>query len=265
MNRLAGWRVLLPRPSSRSSRLIGLLGAEGATAQAIPLLAFEPPADTGALDAAVVDLARGGVDWVAFTSVNAVDAVLDRASALALHPAVPADTRVAVVGPATARAVRAAGIAVDLMPESGGSAATLAAIWPAPGEHPRVLLPQSAIASDTLAVALRARGFQVQGVPAYRTVPLPPPSSIAEDLADGAFEAVLLTSPSTVAALAGLPVAAGTVIGAIGASTAAAVREAGLALTFTAADPTEQGLVDALAAVAAATPAATPAPEEGTS
>lgn len=246
MSALTGWRVLVPRPSASSSTLVALLAAEGAAVVAVPLISIQPPMDAGALDLAVLALAGGDFDWVGFTSVNAVDAVVARARQLGLAPAVPADTRVAAVGPTTAKAVRSAGVQVDLTPAAGGSAAALAEFWPTarPGES--VLLPQSEIAGNTLREQLCCKGFDVVTAIAYRTVSTPPTGAIAADLAAGNFQAVLLTSPSTVRALATVPIAPGTVLGAIGASTAAAAVDAGLEMDFTATHPTDAALVAGL-------------------
>lgn len=248
---LAGLRVLIPRVGSRPSGLGALLEAEHALLEAVSLLTFSPPEDVAVLDQAVLTLSVGAYDWVGFTSVTAVDAVIDRAAALSVPP-VAAGTRVAAVGPATAAALGRAGIGVDLIPDRGGSAAALVALWPAGPAS--VLLPQSAIAAPTLADGLAARGLRVWTVVAYRTRPCPPPATVAAELAAGGFDAVLLTSPSTVAALAGSPVAAGTLIGVIGPSTAAAATAAGLSVGYIAADPTEPALVAGLVRAAASAP-----------
>ncbi|SDO22526.1 uroporphyrinogen-III synthase [Nakamurella panacisegetis] len=248
MTPLSGWRVLLPRSEGRASSLVDLLWAEGAVAQAIPMIAIHPPSDLAALDGATMALSAGEYDWVGFTSVNAVDAMLRRAERLALHPVISADTRVAAVGPATTAALRGAGFPVDLNPERGGSAAALASIWPTARTGESVLLPQSEIAARTLADALWAKGYMVEPVVAYRTLPVPPAPSVAADLADGRFEAVLFTSPSTVDALASTVIAPGTAIGVIGPTTAAAAGAAGLPIAFTATDPTDAALIAGLVA-----------------
>jgi uroporphyrinogen-III synthase len=254
MSPLSGWRVLVSRPTGRASTLVGLLRSEGAVGQAIPMIGILPPIDIGPLDAAVRALGDGQFSWVGFTSVNAVDAVLGRATVLGISRPVPASTRCAAVGPTTARALRNGDVTVDLLPDMGGSAAALAAVWPgaAAAAAETVLLPQSDIAADTLAKRLRGKGFQVTTVGAYRTVPVPPPARTVADLGTGSFDAILLTSPSTVTALSGVRVASGTVIGAIGATTAAAAADSGLTVTFTAAAPTDRALINGLAAVAAA-------------
>jgi len=208
------------------------------------------PTDLAALDSAVISLSAGEYSWVGFASVNAVQAVVSRAKLLALTMAMPADTRVAAVGPATTKAIRAAGFPVDLTPDHAGSAAVLASIWPAARMGESVLLPQSEIAGTALAHGLIEKGFRVDAVTAYRTLPCDLPTSVVADLAEGSYEAVLLTSPSTVHSISHTPIAAGTVLGAIGSSTAAAAAVAGLTISFTATDPTDCALIAGLAAFA---------------
>jgi uroporphyrinogen-III synthase len=249
---LNGWRVLVPRAADRAGELVELLAAAGATPVAVPLIGLAPPEDAAALDFSLVELFRGGFAWVAFTSVSAVDAVLRRAAELDLSPVVPADTRVAAVGPATATALRSAGLPVDLMPAAGGSAAALAAIWPAPGDDDAVLLPRSDLAAPTLPDALSRLGYRVRMVIAYRTTVTPPPAQVATDLAAGSFDAVLFTSPSTVRATAGIDIAATTVLCAIGEPTAEESARSGRPVHITAADPTARGMLRALTDVAPA-------------
>jgi uroporphyrinogen-III synthase len=116
-----------------------------------------------------------------------------------------------------------------------------------------VLLPRSDRSADTLPDALRAAGYRVQPVHAYRTVPLPVPEPVAADLAAGRIGAVLLTSPSTVTALAATPLPSTLIVIAIGQPTAEAATGRGIAVAGIARCPTPTGLVDALIGVAAGT------------
>ena len=245
---LQGWRVLVPRPAGRGAELIDELVRAGADITAVPLISICPPPDTGALDLALIALAAGDFSWVGCTSVNAVHAVTERAGTLGLTPPVPADTRVAAVGRATARALTDAGVPVDLVPGDGGSAAALAGVWPRAHPGDAVLLPRSDLAAPTLPSALQAAGYRVEAITAYRTVVESVTGDVAAGLRAGAFDAVLLTSPSVVAALADVKLAPVTVVGAIGEPTARAARAAGHRVDFTAAVPSAAALVDGLVA-----------------
>lgn len=242
---LHGWRVLVPRPADRAGELVGLLAAAGAIPEVVELIGIEPPEDPGPLDLAVLSLSRGEYAWVVFTSVNAVDAVLRRARSLAVPP-VSADIRVAAVGPATAGALRSAGVAVDLVPPARGSATALAEAFPHAVGDQSVLLPRSDLAPHRLPDALTDMGYRVDRVVAYRTVIRRPPNDVVDRLTAGDFAAVLLTSPSTVQALAGVPIPPTTHFGAIGTPTRRAASRGGREIAFVAAEPTARSLVAAL-------------------
>ncbi|WP_166442075.1 uroporphyrinogen-III synthase [Nakamurella flava] len=243
--------VLVPAPADPGAGPSGLhraLLAAGAEVTAVRLITVAAPPDTAALDAAVRRWADGRYTWIAFTSASTVAVWSARLDALGLPRS--AASRIAAVGPATARAVGDAGWPVDLVPATGGSAEDLAAIWPPPADRPTatadVLLPHSDRAAATLPEALADAGHRIETVVAYRTMIGPPAPTVVERLVGGGFTAALFTSPSTVQAIGPRRPAAATVIGAIGRPTAEAVRAAGWRLDFTAAAPTPAALVDGL-------------------
>ena len=108
---LTGRRILVTRAPGQASQLAERLSALGATPILIPTIEIGPPASFAALDAALAALS--GFDLVAFTSANAVEAFHQRAQFLGLTPA---PRRIAVVGPATARAVAAIGLRAEVVP-----------------------------------------------------------------------------------------------------------------------------------------------------
>ncbi|MDM7830022.1 uroporphyrinogen-III synthase [Cellulomonas edaphi] len=248
---LAGWRVLVPRPVAGASPAVMALAAAGATAEVVPLIATVPPQDTGPLDDVLLALGAGWYRWLVLTSAAAVPVLAARAEVGGRSLADLVDqVTVAAVGPGTARALREAGVEVDLTPPAPSTAESLVRVWPAPdGERTRVLFPRGDLAAPTLTDGLRARGWHVDDVVAYRTVPAdPPPADVRRSWADGDIRAALLTSASTVRELVtqlGTP-PPGTLLVAIGPTTAAEVRRHGLPLAATAATQTMTGLVEAL-------------------
>ena len=160
-----------------------------------PLIRIAGPSDWGPLDAALDQLA--GYSIVALTSRYAVTMLVQRLLARGADGRRLAHARLAVVGAATAAALRAHGLAADLVaqPETGaGLLAALRAAEPLAGV--RVLLPRSQLADAALPEALGAAGAAVTAVTAYRTLPVAAPVQV--NLA--ACDAVLFTSPSTVQA-----------------------------------------------------------------
>jgi uroporphyrinogen-III synthase len=156
------------------------------------------------------------------------------------------------VGPSTADALRALGLAVEVVPERYVGEALAAAL--ADRVHgQRVLLVRAAVARDVVPEALRAAGAEVAVVDAYRTVV--PADAVARAWAvfrdEPLPDAVLFTSGSTVwhlldvlreAALAFPPQVACVSIGPV---TSAALRDAGLLVAAEAAPASLDALVEA--------------------
>ncbi len=175
-------RVVLTRQPAQAGDVEAGLREAGWTVRFLPLTDFELPADLTDLRAAVDRLRAGRYAWLIATSPNTVRAL----SRVGWDGVLPAATRVAVTGPGTARVLaEAGGPATPWMPDGDASAAGIIAGFPAGPGAPaaagapagvapaRVFLPQSALATDEVAVALRARGWDVERVEAYRTVPYP--------------------------------------------------------------------------------------------
>ncbi|WP_448630807.1 uroporphyrinogen-III synthase [Cellulomonas soli] len=242
--------MLVPRPTAGTSPAVVALAAAGAQAVVVPLIETVLPEDPTELDDTLLALGAGWYTWLVLTSAAAVPVLVDRA--LEVDAPLPdlvarTGTRVAAVGPGTARALREAGIAVDVVPSAGSTALRLLGALPdGPG---RILFPRGDLASATLADGLRERAWEVDDVIAYRTVPAaPPPGEVVDDWRSGRIDAALLTSASTVRELAaqlGTPPAR-TLLVCIGPSTAAEAHRLGLPVAAVAAEQTMLGLVGAL-------------------
>ncbi|WP_048554772.1 bifunctional uroporphyrinogen-III C-methyltransferase/uroporphyrinogen-III synthase, partial [Nostocoides japonicum] len=251
---LFGWAVLVPRTKEQAGGITARLGSYGATATVVPTISVEPPRTPQQMERAIRGLVTGRYEWVGFTSVNAVKAVRERFEELGLDARAFAGLKIAAVGGVTAQALRDWGINPDLVPSGESSAAGLLAEWPEFDEvlDPinRVFLPRADIATDTLVAGLRAMGWEVDDVTAYRTVRAAPPAAeIRDAIKSGAFDAVVFTSSSTVRNLVGI---AGkphptTVIACIGPQTAKTAEEHGLRVDVLAPSASADALVDALA------------------
>lgn len=189
---LAGLRVVVTRPRHQRSRLVERLRAEGADAVSVPTIAIVDPVDDGAALTAAA-LAIDSYDWVVFSSANAVERVVARL------PDISAMTQVSVaaMGTATVAELERHGVQVDLVPERF-IAESLLEVFPAPtpGEVARVLLPSAEVTRGVLPDGLRAKGWSVDEVVAYRTVAAT--IGAAEREAVAGADAVLFTSGSTV-------------------------------------------------------------------
>jgi len=270
---LEGCRVLVTRSPDRSGPLAELLRLAGAVPLLLPLTAAERAPDQPALDDAFEALGAGRFEWLVVSSATTVLALQEKAAeyAVELRSWLPAGTRVAAVGPASRRALEAAGIAVHFEPRREHSAAGIVDGWP--GGPADVLLPQADIAAPALAQGLEAKGARVRTVVAYSTVDFPPepgrrlgvripgrsdgtgtaqlpvltPAEAKADVDGGVLAAVVAASPSAVRRIAAALAPLGSCrLVAIGPATAAEAEAQGLAVAATAGEATPEGLVAAV-------------------
>ena len=293
---LSGRVVLLPRLKERD-RIASALERAGAMVLRAAVTRTVP-GEAAALEATARRIAAGEAAWLVLTSARTVEALAPYLLAEAgfgsatwghglhrepgtpdLHdsatpprtPAIP-PLRVAVVGPATARAWTPRPVTAPPRVARGSAAALLkepelAGPLPAPNAARRVLLPASALADPALADGLRRAGWEVEQVAAYTTVTadahdLPP--DLDRTWATGGVDAVVLTAPSTTRAVLELfgPPLQGTGLVAIGATTAAATRELGLTVAAVAPSPTPEGVLQATIDALQATTGPAHAPQE---
>jgi uroporphyrinogen-III synthase len=239
---LDGRMVVVTRAAAQAAGIESRLRRLGATVVSLPTIEIDDPADGGAaLASAASDLARGAYDWVVLTSTNGARRLLARVD----DPLAVGGARVAAIGPATARVLGESGLTVDLVPDRYVAEALVEAF---PSGRGRVLVARAAVARDVLPQGLRAKGWNVDVVEAYRTRPARPSSDDVERAATA--EVIAFTSPSTVDGAIGLlgldrvP----PVVACIGPVTAAAARERGLKVAIEAEVHTVDGLVDAVVA-----------------
>lgn len=234
---LAGRCVVVTRAAEQARDLVGLLRAEGATVVEVPMLAIADPADGGAaLAEAAASVRAGAFDWVVVTSANGA-----RRLAGALGPG-PHPSRFAAVGAATADALARCGIDASLVPATAVGEALVDAF---PTGRGRVLLAVAALTRDVVAPGLAAKGWVVERVEAYRTVPADTPSPAARRMVAGA-DALTCASPSTVRRWGEAALAVPPVVACIGEVTAAAARAVGWPGVVVAPEATAAGLVAAV-------------------
>ncbi len=240
---LAGRTVVVTRSGSRARGLVDALERAGASVLELPLTRQVDASDGGdALRAAAAELSDRR--WVVLTSVNAVErfmAVLRDARALA-------SVSVAAVGPATADALRMAGVEPDLVPAEHSARGLVEEFPAAEGPGRLVLFPCAEGAPDTIVEGLGHKGWEVLRVDAYRTVPLtaPDPALLARV---ATADALTLTATSSLRAFLALRTADGTPLPVpghvvcIGPTTAEAARSAGLAGVHEAWGSSAEGIV----------------------
>lgn len=239
---LFGTRVVVTRTRAQASELSSALRARGAEPIEVPLIEITDPTDGGeALAAAIGRLRNGDYSWVVVTSPNGADRLLS-----ALHDARDlAGVKVAAIGPGTAVRLRAGNVVADLVPEQF-VAESLVESFPPPGPAAGgVLLARAAVARDVLPEGLRAKGWRVDVVDAYRTVPVEVTIDQRELIADAGI--ITFASSSAVRHfMANRLDKVPPVVACIGPVTAETARSAGLTVDIVADPHTIAGLVDSL-------------------
>jgi uroporphyrinogen-III synthase len=241
---LLGRAVVVTRAVGQSSALAAMLAEQGARVIEVPTIAIVDAADQGA----ALNMARARIDtydWLVVTSPNGASRLVDALRSVgARDPVDRRIPRVAVVGPGTADVLGDGGIVVDLVPGRFVGEGLVEAFEAGPGT---VLLIQAADARPVVAEGLKAKGWTVDVVVAYRTVPAVPDRSMARRCTGA--DAVMFASASAVAnfVAAGLPVPPHVVC--IGPITAESARVNGLMVTAVAHEHSLAGLVDAAVAV----------------
>ena len=184
-------RIVVTRAAHQAAALEQVIRRRGAVPVSYPCIAIAPPKDTAALDACLAALDE--FDWLLLTSANAVRMVADRLSRLKLHPDWTR-IKIAAVGPQTGAELRARLAAADFMPTTF-TAECLANSLPLTIGS-RLFLPQSALADETVAGILRARGAEVSTAVAYHTVMGRGGADVPGMIRRHEIDALTFTSPS---------------------------------------------------------------------
>jgi uroporphyrinogen III methyltransferase/synthase len=239
--------LLVTRPAAQAAELVALLAERGIGAISVPTVAIAPAPPGGPLDDAIRSLDDAA--WLVITSANGAAALVERLRAL--NRSLPANLRLAAVGPATAEALRAGGLRVDHVPSRYRTVAITDGLGDVAGR--RVVLARADAATRDLRDALLQRGALVEEVVAYRTVEGPAESRdrLRAVLAHP-LHGVTFTSGSTVRGLHALlsppDALRATALPAycIGPVTARVASRAGFSVPVVAADHTVVALAEAI-------------------
>lgn len=252
---LFGRRVLVTRARHQAAETCRALEAAGAETIAMPTIAIVAPEDPEPLRRAVRELGRYRL--LILTSANAVAPLCRELDAVGLDARAFAGLRLCAIGPGTAAALdEALGLRADLVPADHRAEGILEALAGEPVAGVRVLLPRAERARELLPDELRARGAEVDVVPAYRTVPAPVEETRAglEALERGEVDTLTFTSASTAESFAALlgprlaELCAGKLCVAIGPVTRDACTKVGLEVDVMPEHYTIEAMVEALAA-----------------
>lgn len=188
---LSGLRVLVPRGGTWGDLVAKALRERGANPVIAPLVDFAHTSEEDKLVEKLKELEAGHYEWLTATSATVVDVLAHH------NTVIPAETQVAVVGEATARAFEEAGYSISRTPREGvQTTAALLNEWPEidSGEVLRVLTLRSDVAKPVLTAGLISRGHDVTQVLAFRTVGVPASVHTLEDVASGRINALIVAS-----------------------------------------------------------------------
>ena len=248
---LVGRRIVLTRPEAQAGDFAAAVEALGGTPIVAPAIAIVPPDSWTVVDAALRRV--GTYDWIVFTSTNAVRAFVERATAIGVSRHELRETRLAAVGPITARAVEVMLRKPDVIPSTHNADSLGLELTDVAGS--RVLLPRGDLANDSLPDALRGHGAFADSVIVYRTVAGDGVATIVDGLCAASIDAVLFTSASAVHYVARALAEAGSAVSdlsapvtvCLGSMTAAAARSAGFPNVIVSEGTSQAELIDRVA------------------
>jgi len=250
---LFGRRVVVTRARDQAGDLTRRLEASGAEVIELPFIQIEPHYDRETVGEVMAGLAV--YEWLVFTSVNGVRTFFDLFYRAYEDLRCLGPMRIAAVGKATAREIRAHKLKVDLVP-SASDADTLASELVATEnvEHVQILAVTGSRNRQDLVHKLHEQGQAiVDTLPLYKTS-LGDLSEhpAAADFRERGADAILFTSTSTVKAYQhqqdALRLEEGAkqpACGSIGPVTSKALEDAGLPVAFQADEADLDAFVDA--------------------
>ena len=227
-NPLAAKSVVLLRPGGDENRLGRALGLAGARVETVAVSEILPvAADWSGLDSSHLAV-------LAFSSARSVDRFFEH---LAVEPLDLSKSQFFAVGPATAEAVVRRGYPCEFPKRGSGGFELGTLVAERVGTQNPILFPCAQERQPDFEATLRDRGFTVEPLPVYRTVPLP---GIEVPTAD----CLVFTSPSAALAYTGsIQTNRSGHRLALGRTTADAMQKAGIPAHGVAENPTPQALV----------------------
>ncbi len=241
---LSGKIFISTRAAETGDTLPDLLAAQGATVFPLPMIEIKPAALKPEEVADIKHLSS--YDWLFFTSRNGVVHFFKQLIDLTGSSELPGALKIAAVGSKTAFELEYYGYSPTFTGKEHGSSEFVAefrnAFQPV---NQKILLSLGNLADDTLKTQLGAEN-QVDRVDVYETCqPKQADPSVLKRIAEGQYDMILFTSPSTFVHFSSFvdkKVLVDLKIGSIGTATSKAIREAGFEPMLTAKMSNAEGL-----------------------
>ncbi len=254
---LFGKGVLVTRPRAQAPALSNLLAEQGAEPIESPLLEIRPPDSWEPLDQAIKELSS--YDWIIFTSVNGVQAFMERLWFHKKDARSLARAKVCCIGPQTEKKVNQWGVIADLVPQEFQAEGILESLKAIGIQGQRMLIPRAKVAREILPEQLREMGADVRVVQGYQALlPITEQGPLLEKFRNQDIQYLTFTSSSTVKNFCKLfadrqemyQLTQHMTVACIGPITAKTVGEEGLSVDIVASENTVSALVDAMVAYA---------------
>jgi uroporphyrinogen III methyltransferase/synthase len=248
---LLGQRILVTRPRQQAGETVHRLEELGAVVSLLPVVEIREPSDWTPVDRTLAQLSS--FQWLVFTSVNGVDALIRRLRQTGRDLRALGSLRLAVIGPATAEALCRYHLEPDLIPPVYDSEC-LATSLQAHVAGQRVLLARADRGRDVLREQLE-KVAEVEQIAVYSQVDAVDPGAEAlEALRQGQIDAITLTSSNVARSLVRAldseslqRIRSGSVrLVSISPITSAAIRELDLPVAAEATEFTSEGVVRAM-------------------
>jgi len=244
--RLFGKRVLVTRPRAQARALVDRLEEMGALVSIQPAIRIGPPPNWGEIDAALDRLDQ--YDWLAFSSSNGVQYLLDRLEQKHGDLRRLGRVRLAAIGPGTAEELARYRLRADFVPDEYRAEA-LAEVLAAEPVATRFLLARASRGREVLAERLTAAGHTVEQVVVYSSSDVEQADAeVLEAIEAGSIDWVTVTSSSIARSLVRLfGERLGRVkLASISPVTSAVLRELGYPPAAEAAPYTMEALAEAI-------------------
>lgn len=250
---LAGRRIVVTRPREQAAGWRQPLESLGAHVLELPLISVQKEVDLQTLAEVLGEF--GSYEWLVFTSANGVRYFFEEF--IRVHTDIRALglIRIAVVGEATAAAVRELHLRVDLQPKKASAEELAKALIARESmDSAKVLVVTGNRNREVLVDLLLAARTIVDRLVVYQTAEADLSGDpVAKDFCAHGADAILFASPSAAqsffdqaAALKLGPKAKRPLAGSIGASTTATMQQLGLPVDFEATDASLESLILAL-------------------
>ncbi|WP_437185938.1 uroporphyrinogen-III C-methyltransferase [Planctomicrobium sp. SH668] len=246
---LFGTAIGITRPEGHLDGAAEMAMDLGAHPVLMPTIEIRPIEDWTEVDHAIDHIQS--YDWLIFTSVNGVDAFLNRIWDRGSDARVLAGVKLAAIGPATAERLRHHQLRADLVPTSYRGEALATALEPHV-KGKRVLWARASRGREVIPQQLKAAGAQFESLVVYQHVDLESfPEDVLRQISEGELTWIALSSPTiavNIARLLDYQQRSRVKFAAISPVTEAAGQAEGLLISAVAQEYTWQGIFDAIVA-----------------